>query len=99
MNEQDQSDIHDVRSRIAFGLDVQSFMNGPIGRRLTARANAVIFQAQEALGDVDAEDPKAIRALQNKIKAASYFLEWMAEAVAEGEQAETAFQNADAQQG
>lgn len=99
MSEQEDRDLQDVRGRIAFGLDVQSFMGSPIGRRLTARANAVIAQAQEDLGTVDAEDPKAIRALQNKITAASYFLEWLGEAVTEGEQAESTFINADAQQG
>lgn len=99
MSHQEEQDLQDVRARISFGLDVQQFMNGPIGKRLTARANAVIEQAQEALGTVDAEDPKAIRALQNRITAASYFLEWMGEAVTEGENAEAAFINAEAQQG
>lgn len=98
-SEQERADLQDIRSRIAFGLDVQSFMNGPIGRHLIARANAVIAENQEALGTVDAEDPKAIRALQNKIAAAAYFLEWMGEAVTDGEQAEASFINADAQQG
>lgn len=98
MSQQEQQDLQDVRARISFGLDVKQFMGGPIGQRLAANANARIFQAQEALATVDAEDPKAIRALQNKIAAAAAFLEWMDEFVTDGEQAEIAFQNAEIQQ-
>ncbi len=98
MTEQDNADMQQIRGRISFGLDVQQFMNGPIGHRLQANANAVILETDVALRSVDAEDPKAIRALQQKSAAASYFLEWMEEFVIEGEQAEAAFRAQDASQ-
>lgn len=98
MNDQENRELQDIRNKVAFGLDVQQFMGSSIGQYLTRRANAVIEEADIALRSVDPEDPKAIRTLQNKSAAASYFLDWMGEAVTEGEQAEASFVAADQQQ-
>lgn len=96
-DELERRDIAAVRKTIAFGLDVTAFMQSDIGRHLQARANQHIEQAFEAFKTVDAEDPKAIRKLQNDALAAEHFLQWLGEAVTEGEQAETTF--IDSQQG
>ena len=96
---QEQRELQEVRARIGFGMDVETFMKSPIGRHLTRRANETIFAAHDELAEVDAEDPKAIRTLQNKITAARYFLEWLDEAVTAGEQAERTFIDAEGQQG
>ncbi len=94
MSEQDQ-ELHQIRSTIEFGLDVQQFMGTNLGRFLRAKANAQIESAHEALGSVDPEDPKAIRKLQNDAAVASLFLHWIGEIVTEGENAERQAMDAD----
>ena len=84
-------ELQDIRNRIAFGLDCKQWMDSPLGQYLTHKANTELQAALEALGNVDPEDPKAIRKLQNDKAVAERFLEWMGEAVTEGENAERAF--------
>lgn len=91
MSQQEQSDLTQIQAQIAFGLDVQAFMGSTIGRYLTARANNDIEAATDALKTVDAEDPKAIRKLQNEVKCAESFLLWMGEAVTDGENSQRTY--------
>jgi hypothetical protein len=92
---EEQRELQQVRSTIEFGLDTQQFMGTSLGRFLCARANAQIDAAREALGEVDPEDPKAIRKLQNDVAVASMFLLWIGEIVTEGENAERQAQEAE----
>lgn len=85
------SELTQIQQQIAFGLDVQAFMQSDMGKYLTDRANNDREAALEALKSADAEDPKAIRKLQNNAICAENFLLWMGEAVAEGMNAERAF--------
>lgn len=91
MSAQEDRDMRDIRARIGFGLDAKAFMESPIGRYLTQRAQGDIDTALEAMRSVDPTQPEAIRKLQNDIKCAENFLLWMGEAVTEGENAERAF--------
>ncbi len=94
MSEQQQQDARDVqqlRNEIAFGLDVQAFMDGQVGKYLQRRAHEVIDGALESLKTADPEDPKAIRALQNEIARCENVLLWLGEAVTAGEQAQQAY--------
>jgi len=91
MSSDEQREGQELRSRIAFGLDVQQFMDTRIGKYLQDRANSDIETALEALKTVDPEDPKAIRKLQNDVAVASNVLDWLGQAVTEGEQAERQF--------
>ncbi len=91
--EVEKADLTAIRGTIAFGLDAQAFMNSTLGRYLTGRANDEREQALEALKDADADNPKEIRKLQNDARCAENFLIWMAQAVAEGENAERSFAN------
>lgn len=91
MNQEDFREGAELRSRIEFGLDVEQFMGTPIGKYMQRRANQDIESALESLKTVDPEDPKAIRTLQNAVAVASNVLEWLGQAVTEGEQAERQF--------
>lgn len=93
-DQQEQRNIEQMRAEVAFGLDVQQFMGTSMGRYLTARANAEIEAAKSELVDVDPEDHKAVRAIQNRAKVASMFLDWMGEAVTTGEIAQAEWQAA-----
>lgn len=89
--EQEDRDLQEIRATIAFGLDCKDWMGSAFGRYLTAKANADIDTALDGLKTADAEDPKAIRKLQNDIASAERFLLWMGEAVTDGENAERVF--------
>ncbi len=93
MSEQEDKDLRELQGVIAFGLDTKVFMGTTLGRFLHAKANAEIAQAEEALLDVDPEDPKAIRKLQNTAAVARSFLLWIGEAVQAGENAEREFES------
>ena len=93
--EQEDRDLQHLRAEISFGLDAKVFMGSPLGQYLTAKANADIQAALEALAEVDPEDAKAVRKLQNDHKCACNFLLWMGEAVTNGENAERAFVEAE----
>ena len=91
MSEQEDRDLQQVRNQIAFGLDCKAFMASQIGRYLIARANADIDAALDGLRNVDPHSPKDIQDWQNKAYRAESFLQWMGEAVTEGENAERTF--------
>jgi len=88
-------ELQQIRNQIAFGLDVKVFMGSPIGRYLTLRANQEIETALESMKTVDPDEPKAVRKLQNDIHIAENFLQWMGEAVTDGENAERTFITAE----
>ncbi len=90
MNQEEQRDLATTQAEIAFGMDVEAFMNTSFGRFLSAKANKDREEALEALAEVDPERPEAIRKLQNDIHAAERFLIWMEEAVVAGKNAEQA---------
>jgi hypothetical protein len=91
MSEQEDRELQQIRNQIAFGLDCKVFMESPIGRYLTKRANDEIESAMQELRHADPDSSKTIRDLQNKAYRAESFLQWMGEAVTEGENAERTF--------
>lgn len=70
-----------------FGQEVENFLNTRIGAYLLRKAQDQASEAIEELAVVDAEDPKAIRKLQNKISVSDQFIGWLREAIMMGEQA------------
>lgn len=89
--EQEERSIDETRRIIGFGMDAEKFMSSAIGQYLTRRANEAIEEATAGLRTADPENPKEIRKLQNDALSAERFLQWMGEAVTEGELAEQAF--------
>jgi hypothetical protein len=87
----DDRELQEIRNRIAFRLDCKQWMDGPLGQYLARKANDQRDAALEVLAITDAENAPAIRHQQNRIRVADMFLEWMGEAVTEGENAERAF--------
>jgi hypothetical protein len=70
--------------RINFGDEVDQFLKSRIGVYLIQLCNKDAVDAFEELKKCNAEDPKAIRALQNKIAIAEQFQDWLIEAVNAG---------------
>jgi hypothetical protein len=71
-----------------FGAEVEQFLDSSIGQYLIKHAESQANSALEALASVSAEDPTAIRELQNRVKVADSIVGWLREAIILGRQAE-----------
>lgn len=68
-----------------FGREVEHFLTGAIGSYLVKRAQNEIDAALNGLREVDPEDAKAVRALQNEAKVAQLVIDWLAEVIRRGQ--------------
>jgi hypothetical protein len=66
---------------------VEDFLSGPIGSHLIRKADEQTAEAVAKLKVVSPEDPVTIRALQAQIQVADSVVQWLAEAVHEGQMA------------
>lgn len=73
--------------RIGMMDEAEDFIRSSLGRYLIERAERERDEAVDALKEADAEDPKRIRELQNKVFRAESFQYWIAQLVMEGKQA------------
>ncbi len=68
-----------------FGREVEDFLSGPIGAHLVRKAQVEIDEAVEKLKQVDPEDTKTIRMLQNKAHVAESIVGWLGDVIHEGQ--------------
>jgi len=66
------------------GDDAEKFLQSNFGQYLLGQADLDAEQAKEALTDVDAEDVKSIRKLQNRIHRARSLESWVKSAIEKG---------------
>lgn len=78
----------DIMRRITLGLDMQQMLRSNVGRHLITRAEEERAATLEKFKSVDPENPKAIRNLQCELAVIDKLQQWMADAVADGDQAE-----------
>lgn len=82
------------------GDAARKFVASDLGKTLLGMAHQDISDAQLGLEEVDPENPKAIRDLQNKAKVARNFESWLVELISKGENAITVWgqsKNAESQ--
>lgn len=84
MSELDQ----DALRRVALGMDIEHFLQGPVGLYIVGRAEQQRAEALDKLAEADPEDPKAIRSIQNQIAIIDSIQQWIADALTDAEQAE-----------
>lgn len=85
---------------VALGLDAANFIeHTSLGKHLVERAHECRIRALEALADVDPDDAKTIRKLQNDARIPDLFLQWLDEAIANGIAEEENIQLADLYEG
>lgn len=84
----DDRDTREFMEQVKFGIEVEAFLTGKIGKYLLERAHAEIDQAVEELKRVNARDTAAVVKLQNQIWRAESIDGWLAEKVQEGWNAE-----------
>lgn len=77
------ADDPNVRTAV-FGRQVEDFLNGDVGSYLVKCAQADIDEGLKELRAVDAEDPKAVRAAQNKVAVAESIMMWLGDAIQRG---------------
>lgn len=90
------SDDRELMETVKFGIEVEAFLEGKIGRYLVERARREVAEAQEALATVVPSDTQEIIRLQNQVFRAKSFESWLAEAVAEGWNAEAQLRSQEA---
>lgn len=73
---------------VAFGMDVEQFLQGSIGRYLVQRAESERSAALDDLAQADAEDTRKIRQLQQRIAVVDSIQQWLADAITDGQHAE-----------
>lgn len=83
-------EVRGLMETAGFGIEVEAFLNSPIGRYLVRRAHQEVDEAVEGLKKADPTDVRRITELQNLIHRAESFDSWLAEAVQEGWAAEQA---------
>jgi Na+/glutamate symporter len=70
-----------------FGRVVEDFIKSPVGEFLVKKAQEQSDKAVEKLKTVSPEDPTAIRAIQTDIQVAESIIQWLCEAIHEGQMA------------
>lgn len=82
----DPAEEHLMREA-AFGINVANFLESPLGTYLIKRAEEDILTAQAALVEADPHNWQEIQRQQNIIRVAESIQRWLADAVAQGDQA------------
>jgi len=82
------TEMQEHLSVVKFGIEVEMFLQTPIGKYLVGRAHEELDAARDALELVNAVDIQEVRQLQVKAYMARSFDKWLAEAVQEGWNAE-----------
>lgn len=85
-------EVQALQRAMARGMDAEAFLKDDLGLYFRLKASRELEEAQEALVDVDAAETPRVRELQLKARVAQRVLTWFADAVAEGENAATQFQ-------
>ena len=83
-------DRRELMRLIDMGIQVEAFISSHLGRYLLDRSNAEQKAALEQLGNVDPDDPKAIRRLQFNLQVAAGIQNWLADLAVEARNAEEA---------
>ena len=83
--EQTQSE---ARNKIALGMDMENFLRTDVGKYLSGRAEVEIAAFRTQLDDLDPEDSKNIRDIQQEIATRKVWKEWLYEAIQAGEVAQ-----------
>jgi len=81
----------DIPRKIAFGAQVESFIQSPIGKYLIGRAEKERHEALEEMANTSLENIAALAQAQRKVRIADSFQAWLAEAIQEGWEAERQF--------
>lgn len=79
--------LNQTQAAALLGEQVRGFVVSEIGTYLLRRADERAQQAMTMLGSVDPEKPIEIRKLQNEIRVADLFREFLSDAVEQGDDA------------
>ena len=91
MNEDELSNKQ-LFGKVSLGLDVQAFLQSPVGRYLIGKAENERAAALERLATVNPDDTKDVRRAQNKVAVIDLIQSWLAEAITEAGVAENDLQ-------
>jgi len=75
------SELEQLDAQVALGVRVAEFFDGPVGKYLRDKHDTYRAELLETLAHVDPDDPKAIRAVQNRILVIDQIDQWLEEAI------------------
>jgi len=78
----------EVRKTIALGMDMEAFLASDVGKYLSACAEQDLQIFRKQLDDLDPDDSKAIRDLQQEIAVRKTWKDWIMLAINEGNAAQ-----------
>jgi hypothetical protein len=85
-------------AEVALSIEAEQFLNTDLGRYLIARSEEDIEDAKDKLATVPYWRKRKIIKLQNEIAVASKALQWMAEVLTQGQNAEVHLRGMDAEE-
>lgn len=78
-------EVRALEASVTLGIDVEAWLQSPVGLMVIRRCEEERAAALEALADADPEDPKAIRAIQTRVRVVDSIQQYMADAIAEAQ--------------
>jgi hypothetical protein len=79
-----ESSRQEMRNVISLGMDMENFLRSDVGRYLSACAEVGIKEFRSKLDDLDPEDSKNIRDIQQEIAVRKIWKDWIGAAINEG---------------
>lgn len=86
--EQDRREQAALLGKVRLQFDAEDFLRSDVGRFLMARSEETQQAALMALADCDPTDVETIRKSQFDYRVASSWMDWIAEAIVEGQAAQ-----------
>jgi hypothetical protein len=81
-------EINELQSAIAVGFSAEDFLASSLGKFITEKAERERTSAIEALCACDPFDAAAVSRLQSRVAVADAAMQWLADAIIEGQQAQ-----------
>lgn len=85
----------ELQNAIALGFSAEDFLESDLGVWISKRAEAERTDALEALCEADPFDAQGIARLQSRVAVADAAMQWLADAVILGREAQERFQQLD----
>lgn len=82
------SEVDELLKKVQLGIAAERFLATDVGGYMVEQCASARATALEALGEVDPENPKAIRDLQVELRCATRILEMIDEMIDAGKSAE-----------
>lgn len=78
-------EVRSLEAHVSLGVQVEAFLEGPIGKMFVKRVEAERSAALERLAGVDPDDSRAVRAIQTEIRVIDTVQQYLADTLTAAE--------------